>query len=310
MAIKALHHIHLTVPDLPGGVAFAKDFGLVEAAEVDGRTYMRGVGCHAYSVVIEAGEVAEFSGLAFEVEDDADLSQAIAAHGAGERRQLTGPGGGVAVDLFDPNGFHIMLVHGVLDRTPDPLPPGLLLNQGYDRTRIGEFQRKSPLGPPPVIRLGHVGIFVQDWEACDIWYREVLSLIPSDLIYMGPEANKIGGFYRLNRGSEHVDHHVVGMFAMPGKQGLHHLSLEVPNSETQFMAHRWMIQRHHHEVWGVGRHPLGSHVFDIWKDPNGFRYETFSDTDLLDASAPTGLHGVEDMEMDLWSDCDVQIYFA
>ena len=76
------------------------------------------------------------------------------------------------------------------------------------------------------------------------------------------------------------------------------------------MAHRWLTRRQRTEIWGVGRHPLGSHVFDIWKDPNGFRYETFSDTDLLDASAITGLHAIQDMEMDLWSDRNVEIYFA
>lgn len=310
MAIKGLHHIHLAVRDLAGGVAFAQDFGLVEAAALGRKRYMRGLGRHAYLVVLEAADESEFSGLAFEVDDEADLGRAIDDHGASALRALGGPGGGVAVDLVDPNGFNISLVHGIQDRAPDPLPPSLLLNQGYDKPRIGTFQEKSPLGPPPIIRLGHVGIFVQDWQATDAWYRSVLGLIPSDLMYLGDEAHKIGGFYRLDRGSEHVDHHVLGMFGMPGKQGLHHLSLEVPNSEDQFVAHRWLTRRQRTEIWGVGRHPLGSHVFDIWKDPNGFRYETFSDTDLLDASATTGLHAIQDMEMDLWSDRNVEIYFA
>lgn len=310
MAIKGLHHIHLAVQDLPGGVTFAQDFGLHIADVLGARTYLRGLGRHPYLVVLEQAAQSDFRGLSFEADSRADLDRAIARHGAGAIRELDGPGGGIAVDLRDPNGFAISLVHGVADRTPDPLPPSLLLNQGYEKPRIGNAQEKSPLGPPPVIRLGHVGIYVQDWKASDAWYRDVLGLIPSDLIHVGDEKVKVGGFYRVNRGDEFVDHHVVGMFGLPGKQGLHHLSLEVPNSEAQFMAHRWLAQRQRNEVWGVGRHPLGSHVFDVWKDPNGFRYETFSDTDLLNASAPAGLHAIQQMEMDLWSDRDVQIYFA
>lgn len=142
MAIKGLHHIHLTVSDLAAGVAFAQDFGLVEAAAVGQERYMRGLGCHSYLVVLEEGRGLEFSRLAFEVDDDADLGRAINEHGAS------------------------------------------------------------------------------------------------------------------------------------------------------------------------ARHPLGSHVFDVWKDPDGFRYETFSDTDLLNASTQTGLHAIQDMEMDLWSDRDVEFNFA
>jgi catechol 2,3-dioxygenase-like lactoylglutathione lyase family enzyme len=310
MAIKGLHHIHLVVGDLPGGIAFAKDFGLIEASADSTRSYLRGVGKAAYSVLLEKGSESQFAGLAFEVDDEADLEAAVVRHGASSPVALTGPGGGKSVSLCDPNGFNILLVHGIENRQADPLPTPMVLNQGYEKVRVGTVQSKPPLGPPPLMRLGHVGIYIQDWAVSDAWYREVLGMIPSDLMYAGSEDHKVGGFYRLNRGEEHVDHHTVGMFGLPGKQGLHHLSFEVTNPETQFMAHRWLAQRGREEIWGVGRHPLGSHVFDVWRDPNGFRYETFSDTDLLDASVPTGLHSIANMEMDIWSDRNVEIYFA
>ena len=310
MAIKGLHHIHLIVTDLPAGIAFANDFGLIKVERDGDRVYLRGVGTAPYLVVLEEGPQAQLGALSFEVDSEADLYEAVAKHGASVPVALKGPGAGMAVSLRDPNGFTIQLVHGITPRTRDPLPAAMVHNQGYEKARIGEVQAKSPLGPPPLMRLGHVGIYVQDWAASDAWYHDVLGLIPSDLMYFGKEEIKVGGFYRLDRGAEPVDHHVVGMFSLPGKQGLHHLSFEVPNAEAQFMAHRWLSQRRREEIWGVGRHPLGSHVFDVWKDPNGFRYETFSDTDLMDASVPAGLHSIENMEMDLWSDRDVEIYFA
>lgn len=310
MPIKGLHHIRLSVTDFAGGVAFAKDFGLIEAEASSERVYLRGVGSFPYSVVIEQGAEARLGALAFEVDGEADLHAASARHGVSPPVPIEGPGGGLVVSLQDPDGYTVELVHGIARREPDRLPEPLILNQGYDKVRIGQVQPKSDLGPPPILRLGHVGLFIRNWEASNAWYRDVLGLLPSDIMYFGDADHMVGGFYRLDRGAEHVDHHVVGMFQMPGKQGLHHLSLEVPNSETQFMAHRWLNRRNREGIWGVGRHPLGSHVFDVWRDPNGFRYETFSDTDLLDASVPAGIHDVMKMEMDLWSDRNVEIYFA
>jgi hypothetical protein len=35
--------------------------------------------------------------------------------------------------------------------------------------------------------------------------------------------------------------------------------------------------------WGVGRHILGSMIFDYWRDPWGHMVEHWTDGDLLDA---------------------------
>ena len=44
--------------------------------------------------------------------------------------------------------------------------------------------------------------------------------------------------------------------------------------------------REHHA--GIGRHVLGSQIFDYWKDPWGHVLEHFTDGDLLNADAETG----------------------
>jgi catechol 2,3-dioxygenase-like lactoylglutathione lyase family enzyme len=236
-------------------------------------------------------------------------SFAVGQFGATAVRALEGPGGGLAVSLTDPEGNVIELVTGIAKRQADPSSPLMVLNQGADKTRRGIWQHKAPVGPPPLLRLGHIGLFIRDWAACDTWYREVLGLIPSDLLFAGPPQNIIGGFYRIDRGDEWVDHHTIAFFQM-GKSGLHHLSFEVPNLETQFMGHRWLAQREHQSIWGVGRHPLGSHIFDVWRDPSGNRFETFSDTDLCNAAIPPASHSIAEAQMDLWSDRDADAYFA
>lgn len=309
MPLKGLHHIHLRVSDLPRTRAFVADFGLVETDEQDGKIYLRGAGPSAYHLILEGAVESSLVALAFEVDGDADLDRAIASSGASSRRALDGPGGGTAVDMTDPEGTRVSLVTGIGEREADTLPPSMVLNQGSDKSRRGVLQQKAPLGPPPLLRLGHVGLFIRDWRACDQWYREVLGLIPSDLLYAGPPENVIGGFYRIDRGEEYVDHHCVAFFAM-GKSDLHHVSFEVQNPEAQFLAHRWLEQKSHNAIWGVGRHPLGSHVFDVWRAPSGHRFETFSDTDVLNAEHPTERHPIADAQMDLWSDRHVDAYFA
>lgn len=309
MAVVGLHHVHLRVNDLAATRIFARDFGFVEADEIDSKVYLRGAGSPAYSVILESDGDSSLAGLAFQVDSDDDLHKATRDHGASAAQSLNGPGGGQSVSLSDPDGNMIHLVHNVAERNPDALPQSMVYNQGPDKPRLGDFQHQAVLGPPQLLRLGHVGLFVTDVATSGKWYGELLGLLPSDLMYMENEDNIVTGFYRVNRGEKWVDHHCIGFFGM-GTPGLHHLSLEVQNSEAQFVAHRWLEQQGHQPIWGVGKHPKGSHVFDVWRDPSGNRFETFSDTDMLNAATPAGLISVMEAEMDLWSNRDVGDYFA
>jgi hypothetical protein len=45
--------------------------------------------------------------------------------------------------------------------------------------------------------------------------------------------------------------------------------------------------------WGIGRHILGSQVFDYWRDPHGFEIEHWTDGDQLRASDGGGRAGME-----------------
>jgi hypothetical protein len=40
--------------------------------------------------------------------------------------------------------------------------------------------------------------------------------------------------------------------------------------------------------WGIGRHILGSQVFDYWKDPVGDEWEHYADGDVMTSEYPTG----------------------
>jgi catechol 2,3-dioxygenase-like lactoylglutathione lyase family enzyme len=309
MSLTGLHHVHLRVPDLAASRSFATDFGLIEAAVQDGLVYMRGCGSAAYHLVLEQADQPALAALAFEADSREDLEFAVRQHGASPIRSLDTPGGGEAITLTDPEGNSVHLLCGVEKRPPQDLRPGLVLNFGHDKERRGNPQNTAPLGPPQLLRLGHVGLFVRNAKACGEWYSRTLNLLPSDLMFAGAPENVVAGFYRINRGKEWVDHHTLALFGME-KSDLHHISFEVQDSEVQFMAHRWMDRRGRDSVWGVGRHPKGSHIFDVWRDPSGYRFETFSDTDLFTADRVADVFPIDQAEMDMWSDREFDAYFA
>jgi catechol 2,3-dioxygenase-like lactoylglutathione lyase family enzyme len=305
--LKALHHVRIGVTDLERTAQFATDFGLTVAHREANRIYFRCAGADAYNLVVEPSEQAKLIAIAFLVESGDALESASQMHSS-RINELSQPFGGQSVTLHDPDEYRIDLIFGVSTREPDALRDNMIVNQGHAKERRGVTQVKRALGAPQLMRLGHIGLFVSNYNASDAWYREVLGFIPSDLMHAGPPANVIAGFYRVNRGKDWVDHHTLAMFGM-GRRGLHHLSFEVQDSEAQFMAHRWMKQRGHSPVWGVGRHQLGSHIFDVWRDPDGNRFETYSDTDLLTADAKPALSPIDKVGLDLWSDDHFQKYF-
>ncbi|WP_219894272.1 VOC family protein [Aquisediminimonas profunda] len=312
MRIKRFHHVSFDVTDLDATARFASDFGLIEAVRSDSQLFMRTSGGDAFAYVAHKAEHAAFNGFAFEVESESDLAEAVACHGASPIRDLGSPGRGKAVTLTDPNGFAVDLVYGVARRKADEFPAPLVQNSCVRYQRLGRFEPKRKLGPAQLARLGHIGIFVPSFAQSFPWYKGVLGLIPSEIYHVPgkPEAQIIS-FMRLDRGEERVDHHTIALMqSQSGETACHHISFEVQDFEAQFVAHRYLEDKGYELVWGVGRHPHGSHVFDVWRDPDGNRFETFSDTDLLVASDGTRIWDLHDVEMDIWSSDPPDRYFA
>ncbi|AOW12034.1 hypothetical protein LPB72_13620 [Hydrogenophaga crassostreae] len=309
LKLKSLHHLCVEVPDLDTNTKFATDFGLLETARKDNRVYFRTYGADAYSYVAEPGAKTRLKSVAFLAESRAVLDDAVQQFGATPVRPLDGPGGGFAVSLTDPDGNIIDIVYGIEEREADPMLPAPQINTPDNVQRFNTRHVRPDDGPARPLRLGHIGLFVGNYARSEAWYAKTLGLIASDRMYAGVPNNYVGGFYRLDRGEEYVDHHVVGFFGM-GAPGIHHFSFEVQGIEQQMVAHRHLQKANYQPVWGVGRHPLGSHVFDMWKDPNGLRFETFSDTDKYNAERAVFDQDVQKSEMDVWSNDSVERYFS
>ena len=73
-------------------------------------------------------------------------------------------------------------------------------------------------------------------------------------------------FWRLDRGKEEVDHHCFFFYQGP-KFHPHHSSFETHDFDTQVLGHDWLREKGYRNCWGVGRHVLGSQIFDYWCVP-------------------------------------------
>ena len=150
--------------------------------------------------------------------------------------------------------------------------------------RAGEPFRLKRGEPTPVKRLAHVVLGSPIVRETVDWFHATLGTISSDEVVAGPAKKLIGSFIRIDNGDEYVDHHAVFVIANP-TAGLQHISFEVPDVDAVFADHHHLksLGKYEH-MWGIGRHLLGSQIFDYWADPYGYSHEHWADSDRLNAS--------------------------
>jgi len=289
--LNRIAHVYYKHEKINEAKQFAEDFGFSETAVIDKTTYYRGYGTEPFVIAIEESDKTEFGGAAFAVDSEEDLIHASKVlpkeAKASEVYDLKTPGGGKGVTFYDPvDGFPFHLVWGqtpVERREPDF--PTLKINYPTEKNRgANEFQRFKKR-PAPVHKLGHFGMCVTDFAKCYEFYTTYFNFFPSELVHNDDGVNKTV-FFRLNRGAEFVDHHCFFFFEGP-KMHVHHSSFETHDFDAQVLGHDWLRQHGYTNCWGVGRHIMGSQIFDYWFDPSGFILEHYVDGDLLDMNEPT-----------------------
>lgn len=95
-------------------------------------------------------------------------------------------------------------------------------------------------------------------------------------------------FAHLDLGDTLVDHHCIFFSANPASAHVHHCSFEVHDFDTQQLGHQWLTKKGYKLAWGVGRHVLGSQIFDYWWDTTGNIVEHYADGDLVNQNTPIG----------------------
>ena len=122
---------------------------------------------------------------------------------------------------------------------------------------------------------------VTDFRRTEAWYKERFGFITSDEIEAAPDVS-IGAFMRCDRGTRPTDHHTLFVLGT-GHPMFNHAAFEVLDFDDLMRGNAHLAQTVSAHDWGVGRHFLGSQIFDYWRDPWGHGMEHWTDGDLLDA---------------------------
>lgn len=289
--IEDVAHVRFSAPDLEEMSAFLGDFGLVVAERRDDRIYARGAGTSPVTHITELGEPG-FRGLGLRAESVADLETLAKAEGAAVEA-FDAPGGGSIVVLTDPDGHRVEVVAGQSPAAPLPIPQAQAWNQAEAHERLRAVKRIAA-GPACVLRLGHVVLNVSDFRTSEAWYKARFGFITSDEIRVGPDF-ALGAFLRCDRGEAPTDHHTLFLAQSPKGPGFNHAAFEVADLDDLMRGHQRLKDAGRHAEWGVGRHILGSQVFDYWRDPWGHTLEHWTDGDLFTAADGSNVASLEDL---------------
>jgi catechol 2,3-dioxygenase-like lactoylglutathione lyase family enzyme len=301
-AIKVtdLAYGRLRAPDLDVMEKFLTDFGMVRSARTSRALYMRGTDPAHHLHVTELGQPA-LVGIAWEAASEDDLHRLAKTPGASAVETIDEPGGGKRVRLKEPNGYQIDVVYGIERLAPIAVPRQAINTGSQGLNRAGELMRLTR-GPAHVKRIGHAVMGTPKLRETVQWFRTTLGLVCSDDVYAGSKDNIIGSFNRLDRGDEYVDHHAF-FCLQHEKAGLNHFSFEVLDVDDVFLGHQYLKEAGGYEhMWGLGRHLLGSQIYDYWADPWGRTHEHWTDTDRVNIRNGSNLISAEDGLISQWGE--------
>jgi hypothetical protein len=141
-------------PDLARAEVFSRAFGFSTALRTADELCLRGTHSGSPCVLIRRGPRSRFVGAACTAQDQSGVLRLAEATGT-RIRALPESLGGVAVDLVDPSGVTVRVVHGTHQLAALPAQPPHQLNFGHELRRVNAAQR-PPREPTRVQCLGHV----------------------------------------------------------------------------------------------------------------------------------------------------------
>jgi catechol 2,3-dioxygenase-like lactoylglutathione lyase family enzyme len=288
-------YVRYQLTDLDRAEAFMTDFGLTAVRHDDEVLRMRGVEAAPFIYEAVKGRDDRFLGAGFAVGSQAALDRLAQMPGSSAPQPLDVPGGGSFVRMRMPDGFEIDAVWGSELPAAFGVRHPFAFNAGHRKQRANASVRQRA-EPAPVLRLGHCVLHVTDHHASVAWLRERLGLLPSD--HFGPPTGDVrdaaGTFLRVDRGAQLVDHHCL-LVLQAHDVGVHHVSFEMQDLDHVMAAHDYLLARDYRLECGVGRHLLGSQIYDYWRDPFGFRVEHYTDGDVVNHEhQPTVFSGTAD----------------
>ncbi|WP_084688263.1 VOC family protein [Paraburkholderia oxyphila] len=297
---RSVAHVVLERSDVEKMAQFLIDFGFHPCEATLGQPrHFRGHGTFPYCVELVPSERDAFVGFALAADSAEDLRTLADAEGV-PIEACVGPGGGMRVRLTDPDGRRVDFIHGFSTVAPMETRAALLaVNTPMEKQRVNAPVR-TPVQPAPVFRIGHVVLQTTSFDVTAQWYMRRFGFIPSDINSL-PDGSPMLGFFRFDRGAEPSDHHSLAILEGP-EPALLHISTETLDIEAVGQGHQYLRAQGWTPHWGIGRHKLGSQVFDYWQDSVGDEWEHYADGDVMTDQFPTGYHPLNRGGLWSWGD--------
>jgi len=287
VGVHSIDHFALVVPDIAEAARFCESFGLNVEHEADALSLRAAGSDHVWARILP-GDYKQLAYLSFNcnaVDFDALYRQVERAGGLvaephARHRHADG------FWAHDPDGNLLQIRIGA--KTSPDLPH--FAPQVRPKSLRGAVSRSAAPTVNPR-RLSHVLLFTPDLDRQLAFYIGVLGLGLSD------RSRDIIGFTHGRHGS---DHHLVA-FAKSTARGWHHSSWDVRDAEEVGLGWMQMQDAGYGQVWGPGRHVLGSNHFCYVRDPWGSYFEYSAGIDHVSAGTawPAGDHDPED-SLYLW----------
>ena len=247
---------------------------------------MRGGDSSPCIYIAHRGRRSRYVGAAFSVAGPAELAVLASQPGAQKLARHAIPGGGEGVALTDPAGNQVWMITG--QETVEPLPlrePTHVTCNGPRRTVRVNAMVRPPIEPALIARLGHIVLQTLDFAGMADWYMRHLGVIPTDVQYLADGSPNLA-FFRLDRGPEPADHHTL-VLAGGIEDKYEHSAYEVLDVDALGQGQNVLRANGHRHMWGIGRHVLGSQLFDYWYDPDGMEFEHYTDGDVFTSDFET-----------------------
>ena len=263
MAIHGLGSMTLGVPRVDEARQFYREFGLTELAPGDFATRDGGEQLHVVERPVR--QLVEVTLAADDPDDLARIAAAASANGLDVTNHDDG-----SISVVEPIvGIRVRAaMRDRITQSPNETPP---MNGPGNTVRDGD---RAPAifaeGAAAPRRLGHVLWGTPDIAASKRFLVDVLGFRLTD------ESAGIIAFLRCS-----PDHHNVGLIGSP-VPFFHHSSWQVDDlDEIGRGAHHLLSADPTCNVWGLGRHFLGSNLFWYFRDPAGNFAEYFADLDQI-----------------------------
>ena len=269
--VLGLNGIGLEVPDVEVARKFYTTFGL--QGEMRGETLMlRSPGRKNEEIVVVKGGTKRLNHISFYIDPATQGAFADHLRKTGMKVQDTPPAGGAREGLWcqDPWGtwFHL---HAALPG-PVAIVPVPTYNFGGRADRVDVHLWNTLPQNSPLMRIGHMLLFTQDFEKAEQFLIDSLGLRTAD--------RAAGKVAFMAAGSGLIDHHCFGLVNSTHR-GFQHASFQVATvDDIGFGAWR-MFNAGYKESFGLGRHALASNLFHYIRDPWGSWVELYADMDKI-----------------------------